>query len=137
MYGEDSKSLYYDHETVQSNTQSSWYKYSRVHLALHVLEKQFGTQNIKRAKKKKRKENGSPRGNQERPMDRTRRLQTSLLCGLVWRSKMGFHIKSFRFEGGGRQKKIGMIIRTWRTFKGASFNHLFLHILCFFCMLNL
>ncbi|XP_062084881.1 transcription factor MYB59 [Humulus lupulus] len=41
-------------------------------------------------------------------MDRTRRLQTSLLCGTVRRSKMGFHSKSFRFEGGGRQNKIGL-----------------------------
>ncbi|XP_022148321.1 transcription factor MYB59 isoform X2 [Momordica charantia] len=36
-------------------------------------------------------------------MDRARRHPTDLLCGLVWRSKMGFHSKSFRFEGGGRQ----------------------------------
>ncbi|GAB4824362.1 Transcription factor myb48 [Ancistrocladus abbreviatus] len=36
-------------------------------------------------------------------MDRTRRLPTGLLCRIVWGSAMGFHSKSFRFEGGGRQ----------------------------------
>ncbi|XP_023007025.1 transcription factor MYB59-like isoform X2 [Cucurbita maxima] len=36
-------------------------------------------------------------------MDRARGHPTDLLCGLVWRSKMGFHCQSFRFEGGGRQ----------------------------------
>ncbi|KAK9280170.1 hypothetical protein L1049_013857 [Liquidambar formosana] len=37
-------------------------------------------------------------------MDRTRRPSTGLLCRFVWRSEMGLHCKSFRFEGGGRQK---------------------------------
>ncbi|KAK9734858.1 hypothetical protein RND81_04G168100 [Saponaria officinalis] len=35
-------------------------------------------------------------------MDRTRRCSTSLLCWIVWGATMGFHSKSFRFEGGGR-----------------------------------
>lgn len=36
-------------------------------------------------------------------MDRTGGLQAGLLCGLVWRSTMGFYSQGFRFEGGGRQ----------------------------------
>ncbi|GMH12311.1 hypothetical protein Nepgr_014152 [Nepenthes gracilis] len=36
-------------------------------------------------------------------MDRTRRSSTGLLCRIVWGSSMGFHSKTFRFEGGGRQ----------------------------------
>ena len=41
MYGEDSKSLFYDHQTVTSNNQSFGINISRVHLALNVIESSF------------------------------------------------------------------------------------------------
>ncbi|XP_023733311.1 transcription factor MYB59 isoform X2 [Lactuca sativa] len=37
-------------------------------------------------------------------MDRARRCSVGFFCEHVWRSTMGFHSKSFRFEGGGRYK---------------------------------
>ncbi|XP_048323837.1 transcription factor MYB59 isoform X2 [Ziziphus jujuba] len=36
-------------------------------------------------------------------MDGAGRFPTGLLCRTVWRSSLGFHSQSFRFEGGGRQ----------------------------------
>lgn len=42
-------------------------------------------------------------------MDRTRRRSARVLRELVRRSPMGFHSKSIRFEGGGRQS-IGRLV---------------------------
>lgn len=75
----------------------------------------------------KKVENGA-RGNPKGSMDRTGGLQIEHLCGLVWRSTMGFYSQGFRFEGGGRQI-IGMLIWIWGIVEGAPFNHI---ILCRF-----
>jgi myb proto-oncogene protein len=55
---------------------------------------------------------------------------------------MGFHSKSFRFEGGGRQNKIGMVIRRWRIIQRSKFLtkfcciFLFLFVMFIFVGLN-
>lgn len=63
-------------------------------------------------------------------MDGAGRFPTGLLCRTVWRSSLGFHSQSFRFEGGGRQI-IGRLFGDGKVLQGAfplTTNHLWVFV---------